>query len=149
MVDHNAPGAKEIHALLGVGTRYEGKLLFEGRVRIDGRFQGEIVSDGVLIVGHGAEVDAKINVGTLIVQGGSVRGDVRAAELVEIHAPGRVDGDIEAPELFIEKGVVFEGRCVMGGTASTVHTFESAEAKSGTRPVVSASLEAPAHQQLK
>src|SRR4051812_17209558 len=48
--------ATEITALLGRGTRFEGKLHFEGRVRIDGVFKGEIKSDDVLIIGDGAEV---------------------------------------------------------------------------------------------
>src|SRR5687768_7505545 len=52
----------EITALLGRGTRFEGKLQFEGRVRIDGAFKGEIRSDDVLIIGDGAEVDADIEV---------------------------------------------------------------------------------------
>jgi cytoskeletal protein CcmA (bactofilin family) len=59
--------ATEITALLGRGTRFEGKLHFEGRVRIDGVFRGEIQSDDVLIIGEGAEVDAEIDVASVII----------------------------------------------------------------------------------
>ena len=52
--------ATEITALLGRGTHFEGKLAFEGRVRIDGSFKGEIKSADVLIVGEGAEIEAEI-----------------------------------------------------------------------------------------
>src|SRR5580704_270215 len=62
--------ATEITALLGRGTSFEGKLHFEGRVRIDGAFKGEIQSDDVLIIGDGAEVTAEIEVATVIVRGG-------------------------------------------------------------------------------
>jgi len=103
----------EITALLGHGTRFEGKLAFEGTVRIDGAFRGEIVSDDVLIVGEGAEVRADVRVGTLIVQGGAVYGDIRARDQVEIHHPGSVHGNIVSPSLFIDKGVIFEGECRM------------------------------------
>ncbi len=103
----------EITALLGNGTRFDGKLTFQGSVRIDGMFTGEVMSDDVLIVGEGAEVRAQINVGTLIVQGGVVYGDIQAAELVEIHFPGQVHGNIVSPSLFIDKGVIFEGQCRM------------------------------------
>lgn len=106
-------GIGEIQALLGRGTQYEGKLTFEGRVRIDGTFRGEIFSDGILILGDGADVEATVEVGTLIVRGGVLRGNVKASKLVEIHAPGQVHGDIDTPQLFIDKGVVFEGRCIM------------------------------------
>ena len=45
-----------IHALLGAGTRYEGKLFFEGRARIDGDFEGEVYSEGLLVVGEEATI---------------------------------------------------------------------------------------------
>src|SRR5690606_31496679 len=106
-------GIGELHALLGHGARFEGKLAFEGRVRIDGALKGEIVGDGILVVGDGAEVEANIEVGTLIVRGGVVRGNVHARRLIEIHPEGAVYGDISAPEVDISKGCVFEGRCTM------------------------------------
>jgi cytoskeletal protein CcmA (bactofilin family) len=109
-------GLGEINALLGKGTTYEGKLMFDGRVRIDGHFRGEILSDGILVLGEGSEVHAAVRVGTLIVRGGSLRGDVHAAHLVELHAPSQMHGNIHTPQLFIDKGVVFEGRCTMEGT---------------------------------
>ncbi|MBW2262149.1 MAG: polymer-forming cytoskeletal protein [Deltaproteobacteria bacterium] len=103
----------EITALLGSGTRFDGKLTFEGTVRIDGIFIGEILSSDVLIVGEGAEVRAEVRVGTLIVQGGVIHGDIHAVEQVEIHYPGKVHGNIISPSLFIDKGVIFEGECRM------------------------------------
>ena len=113
MPDKDLTGLGEINALLGRGTEYEGKLTFEGRVRVDGRFKGDIFSEGMLILGDGAFVEASVDVGTLIVRGGTLVGDVRATHLVEIHSGGAVRGDIETPQIFIDKGVVFEGRCVM------------------------------------
>lgn len=106
-------GIGELRALLGRGTQFEGKLIFEGRVRIDGEFKGEIFTEGVLIVGEEAKVRAKIEVGTLIVRGGSVWGDVRAKQLVEVYAPAKVYGNIAAPQLFLDKGVIFEGTSTM------------------------------------
>ena len=102
----------EINTLLGRGTSFEGKLTFEGTVRIDGRLLGEIFSDDILVIGEGADVKAKIDVGTLIVEG-NVEGNIRAGRLVELHAPARVRGNIETPQLFIDKGVIFEGNCKM------------------------------------
>lgn len=104
----------EINALLGRGTRFSGKLTFTGKVRIDGTFDGEIFSDGVLIVGDEAVVTvSSLEVGTLIVRGGVVRGDITATGAVELYAPSRVYGSIAAVEVFIDKGVLFEGQCRM------------------------------------
>jgi cytoskeletal protein CcmA (bactofilin family) len=105
--------ATEITALLGRGTQFEGKMHFEGRVRIDGIFKGEIRSDDTLIIGDGAEVHAEIDVATVIVRGGSVHGNVRAKTSIEIHAPGKLVGNIHSPSVFIDRGVEFQGSCRM------------------------------------
>lgn len=105
--------ATEITALLGRGTRFDGKLHFEGRVRIDGSFKGEIKSDDTLIIGDGAEVHAEIEVATVIVRGGVVHGNVKAKNSIEVHSPGKLYGNIHSPSVFIDRGVEFQGSCRM------------------------------------
>ena len=114
-----AGGAQPVTTLLGKGSEFEGKLSFEGTVRVDGKLTGEIFTDDVLIVGEGAEVNAEVTVGSIIIQG-VVRGNITAKRSVEIHSPGRVKGNINTPSLFIEKGVFFDGQCQMdpGGGVS-------------------------------
>jgi len=102
----------EVTTLLGRGSEFEGKLSFEGTVRIDGKLSGEIFTDDVLIIGEGAEVNAEINVGAIIIEG-TVHGNIHAKRSVEIHTPGRVRGNISTPSLYVEKGVVFDGQCQM------------------------------------
>lgn len=98
--------------MLGRGAAFEGKLTFEGTVRIDGRFRGEVFSDDTLVIGEGALVEAEIDIGDIIIQG-TVVGNIKAKRSIEIHAPGRVKGDIHTPSLQIDKGVIFEGRSFM------------------------------------
>lgn len=102
----------EVNALLGRGSEFEGKLTFEGTVRIDGIFSGQIFTEDTLIVGEGAVIRAEIEVGTIIING-EVLGNVRAKGGVEIHAPGRLKGNIITPNLQIDRGVIFEGTCQM------------------------------------
>ena len=113
MTTHNDNSTGEINALLGKGTEFDGKLTFDGRVRIDGKFSGEIFTSDVLILGENAEVRANIDVGTLVVRGGTIWGNVRATQLVEAHAPGKIFGNIQSPQISIDKGVIFEGQCMM------------------------------------
>ena len=108
--------AGEINTLLGRGSEFEGKLTFEGTVRIDGTLKGEVFSEDVLVVGEGAHVEAEIDVGEIIVQG-TIVGNIRAKRSIEILAPGRVKGDVTTPSLQIDKGVIFEGRSFMEGVA--------------------------------
>ena len=105
--------ATEITALLGRGTQFEGKLHFEGRVRIDGVFKGEIRSEDTLVIGEGAEVHAEIDVATVIVRGGIVNGNIRAKTAIEVYAPGKIVGNLHSPSLFIDRGVEFHGSCRM------------------------------------
>src|SRR3954447_1193965 len=109
--------AGEITTLLGRGATFEGKLTFEGTVRIDGRFKGEVFTDDVLVIGEGAIVEAQIDVGEVIIQG-TVIGNVTAKRSIEIHSPGRVKGDLHTPTLQIDKGVIFEGRSFMENAAA-------------------------------
>jgi cytoskeletal protein CcmA (bactofilin family) len=102
----------QTHTILGPEASFDGKLTFQGAVRIDGKFMGEIVTDDVLVVGESAEVTASITVGSLILNG-LIRGNVRAKKAIELHAPARLYGDMETPQLVIHSGVVFEGHCKM------------------------------------
>lgn len=106
------PGT-EITALLGRGTRFEGKLHFEGRVRIDGFFRGELLSDDTLIIGEGAVVEGDILAGTVIIRGGQVNANVRAVRAIELYVPAEMNGNLQAPEIFMDKGVRFTGNCTM------------------------------------
>jgi cytoskeletal protein CcmA (bactofilin family) len=110
--DVQTPSSSDLNALLGRGSEFDGKLTFEGTVRIDGKFTGQIHSGDVLVVGEGAKISAEISCGTIIVHG-EVNGNIRAKNSVELHHPARVRGNIETPSLMIEKGVLFEGQAKM------------------------------------
>lgn len=99
----------EINALLGRGSSFEGKLTFEGTVRIEGSFSGEIHTNDTIVIGQGADVKAQIFAGTVIVSGGTVTGNIHAKQMIELEKEAKVRGDLETPSLKIEKGVIFVG----------------------------------------
>jgi cytoskeletal protein CcmA (bactofilin family) len=102
----------EVMGFIGKGMTIDGKMGFDGVVRVDGSFKGEISSTGTLHVGAGAVVEAEVNVDTAVVSG-EVKGEVNAKTRVELKAPGKVFGDIKTPTLIVSEGVIFEGNCVM------------------------------------
>ena len=114
--DGSSPSVREVsadlNAFLGKGCEYDGKLTFEGSVRIDGKFSGEIFSNDILLVGEGAVVKAEIDVGTIIVSG-IVEGNISAKKMVELKSPALVKGTITTPALMMEQGVVLEGSVKM------------------------------------
>jgi len=102
-----------ISTLLGRDTVIEGTLTFKETIRVDGSVKGRLISpEGTLIVGENAQLDAEINVGVAIVRG-KVTGRMEATQRIEIYAPAQVEGDISAPSIAIDSGVVFNGHCTM------------------------------------
>lgn len=94
------------------GSRFEGKLTFVNKMRIDGEFHGEIESKDQLIVGKSAKIDAEISVGELIVMG-EVRGHVKHCDMLQVVEGGRLIGDIRVKTLDLRPGAIFDGRCEM------------------------------------
>lgn len=105
----------KLTAFLENGTNFKGDLTFEGRVRIDGRFEGNINSKDALEIGENAVVDAEVHVGRVIISG-KVSGNIAATESVEINSKAQVHGNIKLSgnKLTIHEGAVFSGGCEMG-----------------------------------
>ena len=97
---------------LGKDTRFEGKLRFQGTMRIDGHFKGEVSAQGNLIVGEDALVEGELRV-TYASVSGEVHGDIIAEQRVDLHAPSKVFGNIQSPAVVMEEGVIFEGTTKM------------------------------------
>jgi cytoskeletal protein CcmA (bactofilin family) len=111
-------GKNEFNAFLGGGTSYQGRLTFHGVVRIDGEFDGEIISDGTLMVGKDARVSGVLQVARLFC-GGLVEAEVAASGTVVLHKSGVFRGELRTPALVVEDGAKIEGRVVMGQTQAT------------------------------
>ncbi|MBI3015306.1 MAG: polymer-forming cytoskeletal protein [Candidatus Tectomicrobia bacterium] len=119
-----------LRAFLGEGTQFHGILSFQGTVRVDGKFEGEILSPDTFIVGESAEVRAEINVGTLI-GCGKISGNVRARHRIEIQKGSVLLGDVSTPILVVEEGAVYEGHCRM--TALDAERSQDAEGREPDR----------------
>ncbi len=114
----DSPRSEEgVQAHLGKGSRVEGKLTFEGSVKIDGYVEGEILAQHAVIVGETAVINAQVNAETVVVKG-KVTGDITARKQVELRGPAKLTGNITTPSLVIHEGVLFEGHCSMGGAES-------------------------------
>ena len=104
--------AEEVRAFLGKGAEFIGKLIFNGAVRIDGDFQGEVYGQGSLVIGEGALVKANIAVNSVYI-GGEVQGNIDVKEKINIHSTGKFYGDVRTPVFIMEEGAFFEGRSNM------------------------------------
>ena len=93
------PAAKqgELNGFLDHGSHLRGELTFDTHFRVHGKFTGEVITEGELIVGEGGEVEGEMRVGQVVVSG-IVRGSIQASRRVQITATGKVFADVAAPE---------------------------------------------------
>ena len=110
------PKKKEssIKAYMGEYTVFKGALSFEGTVRIDGKFEGQVHTTDTLIIGETGDIAADIEAGMVICKG-KMKGTIIAAQKVEMHTSSRITGNVKTPALNIELGAVLVGNCDMSG----------------------------------
>jgi len=104
----------DFDTVLSPDIDFVGTLNFEKPFLIRGKVSGEISAKGLLVVDGEAVVNADIDASRVVIRG-FVKGDVIAAEKVEVTVTGRLEGNVTAPEIFMESGCVFNGRCTMNG----------------------------------
>lgn len=101
----------KLEVVIGNETVIKGEIVSKGTVRIDGRFEGNLVADCV-IVGEAGNILGDITAKSLIAAG-RITGNVHSSESVEIQPKGEVNGDIYTQRLTVADGGVFEGRSYM------------------------------------
>ncbi|MBC7323901.1 MAG: polymer-forming cytoskeletal protein [Moorella sp. (in: Bacteria)] len=104
--------AAAVDTLIGKETSITGKLVAEGAVRVDGRFEGELSTAGDLVVGEGGLVVATVKARNLLVVG-TIKGDVVTSGQLEIAPTGKVEGDVQTARLIVEPGGLLMGHCQM------------------------------------
>jgi cytoskeletal protein CcmA (bactofilin family) len=119
---------EKLESLIGANTDFRGELHVKGTLKVDGQVDGKLNAESV-ILSETAVVKGEVTAKKIMV-GGRVEGNLRAQEVVEIKAKGKVLGDIFTNKLSVKEGGEFNGKIEMKGTESNVLDFES---KSGER----------------
>jgi cytoskeletal protein CcmA (bactofilin family) len=104
----------DFDTILSPDIDFSGTLHFEKPFLIQGKVSGEISAKGLLVVDGEAIVNANINASRVVIRG-FVKGNVIAAEKVEVTVTGRLEGNLTAPEIHMESGCIFNGHCTMAG----------------------------------
>jgi cytoskeletal protein CcmA (bactofilin family) len=102
----------DIITILADDLHIVGTMTFKTSVMIKGTLEGDIVSEGLLVVGPTAHVTATITTKKLISLG-EIRGDVTANEQVVLKGTAVHTGNITTPTIVIENGSVMNGSCIM------------------------------------
>ncbi len=114
------------YTLLGKGVDFKGKATFDGSVRIDGHFDGQIVSQDTLVIGESGVVKGEISCESIICSG-KIDGNVIASQKVQLLKPAVLIGGILTPSFSMEEGVLFHGTCDMGASGLEDISSQSGE----------------------
>jgi cytoskeletal protein CcmA (bactofilin family) len=118
-------------SLLGKNARFKGTIMFEGTARIDGRLEGDISTDGTLVIGEEAVVEGNV-VARTVICAGNITGDIDASERVELVPPAVVTGRIKAPRLSLQEGVSFLGTSDVRSSGIATSTEPAIASESAT-----------------
>jgi len=114
---------EKLESFVGANSAFKGNIETKGTLRIDGKLEGNVQADWV-ILGEKSLVKGDITARGIIV-GGSVDGNLRAKEIIEIKSKGRVTGDTVTTKLTISEGGIFDGRSTMAKDESKVLEFQT------------------------
>ena len=99
------------------GTKVKGEIITDSDIRVDGEFEGKIVSKGRVVIGETAVITGDI-VGTNVDFWGKIKGNFFVKDTLSLKSSAQVDGDMHTKRLQVELNARFNGSC---------HTIEEGE----------------------
>jgi cytoskeletal protein CcmA (bactofilin family) len=110
--DEAALNIKEAETIIGPSIKVKGNFHGQGNIIIEGSVEGSVKTNGFLLIGEKAKINATIEAKDAKI-GGEVVGNIKILGALEIKSSAKILGDIEAKELSIERGAKFDGKCSM------------------------------------
>jgi len=102
----------KIDTVIAEDIEFRGTLKFKNSLKIKGKFEGKIISDGHLIIGRESNTSADITAAVVSVSG-NVNGKIKATKKIELFKKSKISADMISPEIVMESGAVFNGICIM------------------------------------
>lgn len=98
--------------VIAEGVKLEGRLVFEGVLKLAGSFEGDILTPDRLVIMPTGVVRGNIEADEVIIAG-KIEGQVRARSRIEITESGYLKGEMQSPVLKVQEGGIFEGASSM------------------------------------
>ncbi len=100
-----------INTIIGKGSAISGNMKVNGFIRIDGDIDGNLETDGNVIVGENARIRGDLTAKSVII-GGIIKGNIRANESVKILAEAAVIGDVISRKVQVDGSAIIHGHCI-------------------------------------
>jgi cytoskeletal protein CcmA (bactofilin family) len=98
--------------IISLGVKIEGKVRSNGNIRVEGQIEGDITSQGSIVIGGNGEVNGQVNADIISIAG-TVNGSVKAKNKLTLEENGNLKGDIFTKILIVKEGAQFDGKCKM------------------------------------
>ncbi len=104
--------------LIAAGTTITGDLNSNSDIRIDGSLNGNLNTQGKVVIGESGSIEGEIHCKNCDISG-KVKGKIQVKELLSLKSTSNINGDIHINKLEIEPGSMFTGNCNMTGQDET------------------------------
>lgn len=137
------PKGDNLNSIIGEGSVFQGNFFINGSIEIDGKFEGQLKAQAQVIIGEAGKVKTPVIEAAKVIIAGTLIGNIKATEEVNLLETGRILGDIETPILNMQKGVVFNGQVnLTGGQSKNIPDLVKESFGTGpTFPEISKNLE--------
>lgn len=109
MAKHETTQINEV-SRIAAGTEVKGNLISSSDIRIDGMFEGDLVTTGKLVLGEKAVLKGNA-VCTSADVWGNIEGELYVGEAVTFKSTASFKGNLKTVKICIEMGVRFTGNC--------------------------------------
>lgn len=123
--------------VLANDVEIQGTIKFESELIFDGKIDGEIHSEGSLVIGKNAEVRGEVKTKSVTVHG-TVLGNITVTERAELKASSQLTGDLTASRIVIEEGATFIGKSEVTPNRAALKSAEHARTSVIAKPVAPA-----------
>jgi cytoskeletal protein CcmA (bactofilin family) len=103
---------KEVETIIGPSIKVKGNFNGQGNIVVEGILEGSLKTNGDVFIGDRAKISASIEAKEARI-GGEVSGNIKIKKHAEIVASAKIFGDIECSSMSVERGAIFNGKCVM------------------------------------
>lgn len=120
-------------SIIGAGTTWQGTLVSDASVRLDGKVSGEVKAAGTVHITEGAQVNAVVQA-KFVVVAGTFDGQLYSSSRLELLPSSRVKGSITTPQIAVGEGAFIDGEIHMveESAVSNVKPFSAARASEVT-----------------
>ncbi|WP_373057258.1 polymer-forming cytoskeletal protein [Zunongwangia sp. H14] len=97
---------------IAAGTLIKGEITGKGAFRIEGTLEGNLTTQGKVVIGKGGIINGKLECENADVEG-RITGNLHVKEVLSLRSSAIIDGEVTTGKLAVEPGAKFNASCAM------------------------------------